>query len=416
MTQTADVVVVGGGIAGSALATVLARNGREVLVLERQTTYRDKVRGEGVALWGVAELLRLGLEDVFLAAGGSYVTRVVPYDEVTHPAEAEAAAAPLDQLLPGVPGVLDVGHPEASEALAQAANAAGATVIRGISDVAVSSASGYGDAQVVRYELDGARHEVRCRLIVGADGRQSTVRRQLGIRLAESTPRNMGGGMLVDRLYSWPSHQLASGTEGDLHYFVFPRANGRVRLYLLYDIRQKRRFKGPNRQAEFLDAYRFQCIPGSEDIATAKPAGPCAFYPMNDTWTDTPYAAGAVLIGDAAGYNDPIIGQGLSIALRDVRIVADVLCSGSDWSVAAFARYGEQRRERMRRLRVTAQVFADLRTTFSTRGAARRKRWNQVWRSDPLLAGLALTPQLGPENAPVEAFAQPNVDRILALS
>ncbi|HVE95420.1 MAG TPA: FAD/NAD(P)-binding protein, partial [Pseudonocardiaceae bacterium] len=39
-----DVVVVGGGIAGSALATVLARDGYEVLVLERQTTYRDKVR------------------------------------------------------------------------------------------------------------------------------------------------------------------------------------------------------------------------------------------------------------------------------------------------------------------------------------------------------------------------------------
>ncbi|MDP8932110.1 MAG: FAD-dependent oxidoreductase, partial [Actinomycetota bacterium] len=45
MTQSADVVVVGGGIAGSALATALAMGGLEVVVLERQSAYRDKVRG-----------------------------------------------------------------------------------------------------------------------------------------------------------------------------------------------------------------------------------------------------------------------------------------------------------------------------------------------------------------------------------
>ena len=42
MSGSADVVVVGGGIAGSSLATVLARDGYQVVVLERQTTYRDK--------------------------------------------------------------------------------------------------------------------------------------------------------------------------------------------------------------------------------------------------------------------------------------------------------------------------------------------------------------------------------------
>ena len=45
MDRSVDVVVVGGGIAGSALATVLARRGLDVVVLERQTAYRDKVRG-----------------------------------------------------------------------------------------------------------------------------------------------------------------------------------------------------------------------------------------------------------------------------------------------------------------------------------------------------------------------------------
>ena len=71
MDRSVDVVVVGGGIAGSALATVLARDGYEVLVLERQTTYRDKVRGEVLCCWGVAELLALDLEKALLDAGGT---------------------------------------------------------------------------------------------------------------------------------------------------------------------------------------------------------------------------------------------------------------------------------------------------------------------------------------------------------
>ncbi|MGH3839723.1 MAG: FAD-dependent oxidoreductase, partial [Pseudonocardiaceae bacterium] len=182
MSGSADVVVVGGGIAGSSLATVMARDGYQVVVLERQTTYRDKVRGEVLQCWGVAELLQLGLEKPLLDAGGCYVTRVVPYDEVIEPALAEAAAAPLDRVLPGVPGALDVGHPEACEALTQAAAAAGATVVRGVGDVDLEPS----DAPVVRYEHDDVAHELRCRLVVGADGRMSTVRRRLGIELHQT--------------------------------------------------------------------------------------------------------------------------------------------------------------------------------------------------------------------------------------
>jgi 2-polyprenyl-6-methoxyphenol hydroxylase-like FAD-dependent oxidoreductase len=412
MSGSADVVVVGGGIAGSSLATVLARDGYQVVVLERQTVYRDKVRGEVMCCWGVAEVLRLGLEEPLLDAGGCYVTRGVFYDEVTEPAQAESDAVPLDQMVPGVPGALDVGHPEACEALTQAATAAGATAVRGVGDVEIEP----GDAPVVRYEHDDIIYELRCRLVVGADGRMSTVRRQLGLELHQTTPRTMGGGMLVDDLHAWPADQFSLGTEGDLYYLLFPRAHGRARLYLLHDIAQKGRFAGPDRRAKFLTAFGFQCIPGSEMFGAARPVRPCAFYPMNDGWIDQPYAPGVVLIGDAAGWNDPIIGQGLSIALRDVRIVTDVLRGGSDWSTAAFVGYGEERRERMRRLRVTAQVITDLVATFTPAGAARRRAYNAIWQTDPVLAGPRLAPVVGPDNVPTESFSQPTIDRILALT
>lgn len=412
MTNNPDLVVVGGGIAGSALATVLARDGYEVLVLERQITYRDKVRGEAICCWGVAELLRLDLEKPLLDAGGSYADCFVGFDETTDPADAQAAAVPLDQVLPGVPGVLDVGHPEACEALTRAAEAAGATVVRGVGDVLVSLEPG----PTVRYEHDDVEHKVSCRLVAGADGRQSTVRRQLGIPLAHTTPRTLGGGLLVDNLHAWPATRTSIGTEEDLLYFVFPRADGRARLYLLHDIAQKGRFAGPDRHNEFLAAFQFRCIPGSEMFGAARTARPCAFYPMNDSWTDTPYAPGTVLLGDAAGWNDPIIGQGLSIALRDVRIVSEVLRSGSDWSPAAFEPYGEERRERMRRLRVAARIRTDITMTFTPAGVARRRAYNRASRTDPVLAGSRLAIQLGPEKVPAEAFEPETVDRILALA
>jgi 2-polyprenyl-6-methoxyphenol hydroxylase-like FAD-dependent oxidoreductase len=412
MDRTHDVVIVGGGIAGSALAAVLARDGFDVLVLERQTSYRDKVRGETLLCWGVAELQRLGLEDVLLGAGGSYATRMVPYDELLPPAHAEAAAAPLGGILPGVPGALDVGHPEACEALATAAVGAGATVVRGVGDVEVVA----GAAPVVRYEHDDVGHEVGCRLVVGADGRMSTVRRQVGIALEQSAPRTLGGGMLVDGLHDWPVGQMSLGTEGDVHYLLFPRAGGRARLYLMHAIAQRGRFAGEGREKAFLDAFQLACIPGREMFAAAEPAGPCAFYPMNDSWTDGPCAPGVVLVGDAAGWNDPIIGQGLSIALRDVRIVADVLRAGTDRSVEAFAPYVHERAERMRRLRVSAEVATALSATFTPRAAARRAAYGAAFRSDPVLGGPRMAQQVGPERLPAEGFTRQNVDRILAMA
>jgi 2-polyprenyl-6-methoxyphenol hydroxylase-like FAD-dependent oxidoreductase len=384
-----------------------------VTVLERQMTYRDKVRGEFLSSWGVLEARRLGLEDVLLAAGATWGTHYIPYDEVVPPADAEASPASIVELLPEVPGVLLVGHPQACQAIADAAAAAGAAIVRGVGEVSVTP----GARPTVRYELDDVEYEVACRLVIGADGRASTVRRQLGYALHQSEA-TIGGGVLVDGLHPLPPGGMVDGTEGDLHFMIFPRADGQVRLYVNFAVGQRGRFTGPDRVRDVLDAFRLSCLPPGDSIATAAAVGPAALYPWNDSWTDTPCAQGVVLIGDAAGWSDPIIGQGLSISLRDARMVADVLRSGNDWSASAFDSYKTERAERMRRLRVTAAIRTAMMCTFSEEGRQRRLAFNQATADDDPLAAAWMFVAVfsGPETAPAEAFEPENIERILAMT
>ena len=406
-----DVVVVGGGIAGSSIAAALAPAGVSVLVLERQTTYRDKVRGEYMQPWGVAEMLRLGLEQTLLEAGGGYTNAFVTYGEHIDPVTAEASAIPLGMLLPDVPGAMCVGHPQASEALNTLAQQRGAHIVRGVGDVDMIAAP--DTSPVVRYERDGIVYEVPCRLVIGADGRQSTVRRALGIPLAQIESRATLGGLLVKDA-DWGSDAAFLGNEGNRHFLAFPRPNGYVRLYLACEPGPAN--AGPERTQHMLDAFRLECVPNSERLANAQPAGQCSFYVGTDAWTDRPMADGVVLVGDAAGWSDPLIGEGLSVAMRDARAVTDVLLAGDDWSAAAFEGYAQERSERMRRLRVVVHVATELRCTFTPEGQARRVAFSGQMMSDGLMLGLMLSSLAGPEMGPAESFEAENVQRILALA
>jgi 2-polyprenyl-6-methoxyphenol hydroxylase-like FAD-dependent oxidoreductase len=405
-----DAIIVGGGIAGNALATVLARAGRSVLILERSEVYRDRVRGEYVQPWGVAEAIRLGLHEALMGAGGVHHTRFVPYDETLEPAEAEANGVAVDRILPDVPGTLGVGHPPACGALADAAAAAGARVERGVAAVDVE----FGRTPTVRYRSGGAESAARCRLVVGADGRESALRRRAGIALRATEPRLLGAGLLIEDLRGWPVHQVTIGTEGELVFFVLPQAAGRARLYLMYPVDQRRRFAGPAAPRAFLDSFGFACIPQSECIVRARPGGPCAAYPMHDTWTDNPVAEGLVLIGDAAGYSDPHIGEGLSVALRDVRILSELLLSGDDWSPVALAPYAEERAERMRRLRVCNAISTKLRGEFGPEAREQRRRARRRMQAEPELALWRRAMLAGPETVPASAFDKRVIECLFA--
>jgi 2-polyprenyl-6-methoxyphenol hydroxylase-like FAD-dependent oxidoreductase len=395
-----DVVVIGGGIAGNAFAVVLARAGKAVLVLERSLVYRDRVRGEAFQPWGVAEARRLDLYETLMRAGGTHQSRFVPYDETLEPAEAEATAVELDTILPGVPGTLGVGHPAACEAMSLEAAATGAQVLRGVSDTEVQ----LGSVPVVRYRVDGADHTARCRIVIGADGRDSAVRRRAGIALHATEPRLLMAGMLVDDLKAWPEHYISIGTERDLVFFVVPQGADRVRLYLLWSCADRRRFAGPGGPRAFLDSFALACIPESECVVRARPAGPCATYPMNDSWTDCPITDGLALIGDAAGYSDPHIGQGLSVALRDVRILSELLLASEDWSPSALQPYAEERPARMRRLRFCSAITTTLRGEFGPAPRERRRRARKLMQAEPELGLWRRAYLAGPETVPASAF------------
>ena len=83
-----EIVIVGGGIGGSAMASVLARQGKDVLLLEQSEVFEDRVRGEWIAPWGVVETKRVGLYDTLLASGGHHIGRHVTYDETRSAAES----------------------------------------------------------------------------------------------------------------------------------------------------------------------------------------------------------------------------------------------------------------------------------------------------------------------------------------
>ena len=403
-----DVVVIGGGIAGNAFAAVLARAGRAVLVLERSTVYRDRVRGEVFHAWGVAEARRLGIQEALLSAGGTYHSRLVPYDETVTAAEAVAASIALDKLLPDVPGTLGVGHPQACEALRAAAAAAGAQMLRGVENARAE----LGRAPIVHYSLHETAYMARCRLVVGADGRESAVRRQAGIAQHGTQPRLLMAGMLVEDLRGWPEEHITIGTEGDLVFFIVPQGSGRARLYLLWSCDEPRRFAGPAGPRTFLDSFRFACVPESEGIAESRPAGPCATYPMRDTWTDCPIVDGLALIGDAAGYSDPHIGQGLSVALRDVRVLSELLMASDDWSPGALQPYVEERAERLRRLRFCNAVATTLRGEFGDEPRERRRRARALMQAEPELGLWRRATMAGPESVPASAFDKAVYERL----
>jgi 2-polyprenyl-6-methoxyphenol hydroxylase-like FAD-dependent oxidoreductase len=405
-----DVVVVGAGIAGASIAAVLAGRGLEVLLLERQRSYRDRVRGEFLQPWGVLEARAVGLEAVLRSTRAVEVRYFVRCDELVPPPAAETARAVSLTVDPAVQP-LGLSHPEVCRALADHAAGLGVHLVRGAAELRIE----LGTRPSVSYR-NGSEARVRPRLVIGADGRASTVRRQSGIRLQTSAATHMVAGLLAEGASRWPDDQYTIGVEGDLQFYVFPQGGGRVRLYTCHASEQAARWAGRAGSRRFLDAFAaLRSIPARLGLADVTAAGPCATFGGEQTWCDEPCADGVVLLGDAGGYDDPVAGQGLSLAMADVGRLSGLLLATDDWTAAGLRPYSRPRAERLRRMRRVSTTYGALMTTFTPAGRARRARYyaaSQAGGDDMRLALSAI--RLGPDQLPADAFTDELHESVLA--
>jgi 2-polyprenyl-6-methoxyphenol hydroxylase-like FAD-dependent oxidoreductase len=104
-----------------------------------------------------------------------------------------------------------------------------------------------------------------------------------------------------------------------------------------------------------------------------KTGGPLASFDGADTWVEHPYRAGVALVGDAAAASDPCFGQGLSLTVRDVRVLRDYLLAHDDWEAAGHAYAAEHDRHYGVMHRAT-EWFARLFYEPGPEAAARRAR------------------------------------------
>ena len=400
-----DIVVIGAGVAGGAFATVMARAGFSVVMLEVTREHRDVVRGELMVPWGVAEAQRLGLYELYMQGGGHHTTIFNLYDEDVDP--AEALTLDLTQL--PFPPPLCLGHPRMCNLLDEAAVAAGVRFLRGVRHTQVTP----GSPPTISFEQDGQTQVLKPRLVVGADGRHGRTRSQIGVAEQADPVVHWITGMLVDGADDWPDHVSCLGVEGWRHFLGFPQGGGKVRLYLCVAPEDRDRFMGPDGPRNFLEAFRLKSAPGAAAFANARPASEPFCYPNNDTWTEQPFAEGVVLVGDAAGHNDPIIGQGLSIAHRDVRVVTDILKAGDGWSTPALQPYAAERAERMRRLRNIGRYVAKRDGEFTEEARARRGRV-AMRLQHPEFQATQQAVLLGPDILPPEAYAEETIAALLA--
>ena len=336
MNDTADVLVVGAGPAGAAVARRLAEHGARVVVLERRSFPRSKACGDSLTPRAVAALERLGASAVLDDAHSTTGLRVT------------SAARSRDVAWPSHPqfGVVGAALPRRilDERLAAHAVAAGATLLDGHEAVEPIVERGFVRGAVVRSAVGDVR-ELRAGFLVVADGANSTFGRALGT----SRTRGWPYGTAMRGYYPAAHHDDTrvevglelTDREGTLvpgYGWVVPLGDGTVNVGVTL-LSTARDFRGVN-TARLLDNWAVRVAERWGFDPTASDAAPAAGrLPMGGS-VQPKAGPTFVVVGDAAGTGNPVLGNGIEYALESGLLAADVLVDAlGDGGPTALQRY-----------------------------------------------------------------------------
>lgn len=373
MSADVDVVIVGGGLAGSTLAGVIARAGRKVHVLERETKFKDRVRGENILPWGVAAARRLGIVDALLAGGGRPIAFFNWYamGQLTE-------RRPLAQTTPHGEGSINIYHPDLQDTMLKRAVAAGAEVTRGATVQGVAEHNG---RWTVTFDDGGAVHTVSARLVVGADGRFSKMRDWGGFATQRHPDFLRVAGALVEGT-PIPDDGVHFCVGPGVDTFIAPLGNKRARMYAVYiGPMGDRKLSGKDKVNDFLACCRATGAP-AEWFAGVDVVGPLAEFEGADAWVPSPGKPGLALIGDAAAATDPSWGNGLSKTLVDVETLAKHLTATDDWT-SAVENYAAEHDDYSTKLRNILAWMTELVWSGGPDADARRQRVFPKMQQDP---------------------------------
>jgi menaquinone-9 beta-reductase len=318
-TQTADVVVVGARLAGCAVAAPLARAGRRVLVLDRMRFPSDQLSTHVLMPAGTSELAKLGALPRILSLTPSRVRYI--HVEVEGIVCRERLRPADDGIDYGVCVPRDLQDVQ----LVQAAREQGAEVREGCTVQALAWRA--GRVSGVRYrDADGVERAVSAMLVVGADGRRSTVASLVGAWRPYRLSRN-GRGLVFRYLDDPRAGSIDAETywqwrEGDSFAFAFPTTPAGRLLVLLMGHRDEA--AEARRDADAYWRRKLAEHPGlAARLAGAPPGSKLRSTGETPAFFRASSGPGWALAGDAGHFKDPVTGQGMRDAMFAGRTLAE---------------------------------------------------------------------------------------------
>lgn len=389
-----DVLVIGGGVAGSSAARVLAELGYAVTIVERSEVFRDRVRGEGIHPWGMNEAESLGSADLIDRAGGYRMPEWWSYDQQHVVRETQWADYTVDGACE-----TSVFHPTLQQLLLDAAAHAGVTGLRGWSLTSVTRDVGGFTVTVAN---GTASHQISAPYLIASDGRGSIVARQFGIQRFHDPVNHALIGLRIS------GHGLELGAAHEIsldpgYALLFPQQADHARLYVVTTSGIADSLRGGDANQAVIDLVSDRYPAGT--VSAARAAGPRGIYPNADSWSDAHQVPGLLLIGDAASSNDPTQGHGVSLVLRDVRELRDaVIAHGlTEMTLAGLQPRIMQYRQTMR---IVCRWITTLRWSVGVEADARRERFQLARASDPDAGGYNMMVALGPRDLVPDADAE----------